>query len=74
VAGGAPPWLLLLPPLWRLAGCCLFPGAHSQPSSHPEPAQSLDRLQSEAAAGKFLQADLAGERSNPCPCKLQGLD
>jgi hypothetical protein len=35
-------------------------------------AQSLDRLQSEAAAGKFLQADLAGERSNPC--KLQGLD
>jgi hypothetical protein len=45
---------------------------HSQPSSHPEPAQSLDRLQSEAAAGKILQADLAGERSNPC--KLQGLD
>eukprot|EP01047_Picozoa_sp_COSAG01_P050978 COSAG01_NODE_5207_length_4408_cov_44.080065_1_plen_109_part_00 len=30
--------------------------SHSQPSS--EPAQSLDRLESEAAAGKFLQADL----------------
>eukprot|EP01049_Picozoa_sp_SAG25_P005482 SAG25_NODE_377_length_8848_cov_2.965367_4_plen_85_part_00 len=28
--------------------------------------QSPNRLHSEAAAGKFLKADLAGDRSSPC--------
>jgi hypothetical protein len=63
------------PPAPPLHACCLLNfNSHgsqqglstvSRPLSHPEPAQSLDRLQSEAAAGKFLQAHLAGERSSP---------
>jgi hypothetical protein len=42
--------------------------AHSQPSSRLDPwgvgVPGLDRLQSEAAAGKFLQPDLGNELTN----------